>query len=189
MSLKENINYIKEEISAEENYMEKFFKTEQFLKKYKKIVYGLTAVIIVSTIGFYASSYIALQNKIKTNQAFNSLLENPNDKNAIAILKENNPKLLKISVFMQDQTKTTDVEFLKELNLYSLAIKENNIDKLSSVSQSQDFLLKDFATFNKALIQTKNKKYQNAKESLKLISTTSQIAALSKMLNHFLLTK
>jgi hypothetical protein len=129
------------------------------------------------------------QNKLAVNKAFNILLENPNDKNAIIILKENNPKLLKVASFIQDSSKTNDIEFLKELSLYSLAIKENNIDKISTVSQNQNFLLKDFAIFNKALIQAKNKKYQDSKESLKLISETSEIAALSKLLEHYLLTK
>ncbi len=189
MSLKEDINYIKQEISTEESFMEKFFKTEQFYKKYKTLIYSITGIFILAIVGFYSSSYIAQQNKLEANEAFNILLKDPTDQNAIAILKDKNPKLLEISKFIKDSTAETNIEFLKELSLYSIAMKNNNLDKLSNVSLNQNFLLKDFAIFNKALIQTKNLKYDDARESLKLIPITSNIAALSKMLSHFLLTK
>ena len=38
MSLKENVSYIKDEISTEEQFFENFFKIEKFYKKYKKII-------------------------------------------------------------------------------------------------------------------------------------------------------
>ncbi|RLA78574.1 MAG: hypothetical protein DRG78_14785, partial [Epsilonproteobacteria bacterium] len=189
MSLKEDINYIKEEISTEESFMEKFFKTEQFYKKYKNIIIGGISVIIIAIVGFYISGYITEQNKIESNKAFNILLEDSTNANAIAVLKERNPKLLEVVNFTKNGTTNTDIEFLKELSLYSSAMKENNIDKISSVSQNQNFLLKDFAMFNKALIQTENQKYLDAKETLKQIPESSDIAALSKMLAHFLITK
>jgi hypothetical protein len=189
MSLKEDINYIKEEISTEENFMEKFFKTEQFYKKYKNIIIGGISVFIIAIVGFYISSYMTEQNKIEANKAFNVLMEDPKNEKAIAILRERNPKLLEVVNFTKNDTTNTDMEFLKELSLYSVAMKENNIDKISLVSQNQNFLLKDFAVFNKALIQTQNQKYLDAKETLKQISESSDITALSKMLAHFLITK
>ncbi|MEA2018892.1 MAG: hypothetical protein U9N59_10635 [Campylobacterota bacterium] len=189
MSLKEDINYIKEEISTEESFMEKFFKTEQFYKKYKNTIIGGVSVIVIAIAGFYISSYLTEQNKIEANKAFNTLLTDSTNKEAIAILKENNLKLLEVINFTKNSTSNTDIEFLKELDLYSKAMKENNIDKISAVSQNQNFLLKDFAIFNKALIQTQNEKYLDAKETLKQIPESSDIVALSKMLAHFLITK
>ena len=189
MSLKEDINYIKEEITAEESFMEKFFKTEQFYKKYKGVILGGAAILIISVVGIYISNYMAEQNTIKTNKAFNILVEDSTNKDAIEILKANNPKLLKVATFMKDTSVPTDVEFLKELSLYSEAVKENNIDKIAQVSQNQDFLLKDFAVFNKALIQTQNEKYIDAKETLKQIPEKSDVIALAKLLQHFLITK
>ena len=189
MSLKENINYIKEEISTEESFMEKFFKTEQFLKKYKTLIVGGVSVLVIAVVGFYISSYITQQNKVDSNKAFNTLLVDPKNKEAISVLKENNPKLLEVILFTNGDKTTTDLEFLKDLNLYSIAMKENSIDKIASISQNQKFLLKDFAVFNKALIQTQNQKYIDAKETLKQISESSSITALSKMLSHFLITK
>jgi len=189
MSLKENVDYIKNEISAEESYMEKFFKVERIYKKYKKTIIASIIIIILAVIGFYTSSHFEEKNKLQANIALNTLLENPNDKEALAILEVKNPKLYEIYQYNLDNTKNTTVTFFNELALYTKAIKENSIDKLTSVTQKQEFLLKDFALFNKALIQAQNEQYREAKETLKLIETNSEVSPLSKMLEHFLLTK
>jgi len=189
VSLKDNINYVKQEISAEESFMENFFKVEKFYKKYKSVIIIAISIIIVATIGYYISNYISNQNKIEANKAFNVLLASPNDQEALNTLKEKNQKLYSVALFMQNNTATNEVEFLKELSLYAQAINEENISKISEVTQNQDFLLKDFALFNKALILAQNKEYKEAKETIKLIPENSNIKVLAKMLEHFLLTK
>ena len=189
MSLKEDVDYIKKEISAEESYIENFFKIEKFFKKYKKILLTLVAAIILSIIGYYTSSYITEKNTLHANIAFNTLLKNPNDKEALAILKTKNPKLYEIFQYKIDTTKETNAEFFKQLVQYKNAIKENSIEKIDEVTQEQNFLLKDFALLNKALIQTEKSQYTEAKETLKLISDKSEVSPLAKMLEHFLLTK
>jgi len=189
VSLKENIDYVKEEISTQESFMENFFKIEKFYKKYKSAIIVVIAVAIVGVIGYYVSNYITLQNKIESNKAFNTLLENPSDKEALATLKEKNKKLYNIALFMKDSSTNNEIEFLKELSLYSQAIKEQDIQKLSSVTQSQDFLLKDFALLNKALLLVEKQQYKEAKETIKQISKDSNINVLVQMLEHYLLTK
>ena len=189
MSLKEDVKYIKKEISAEESYMESVFKIEKNFKKYKTLIIGVSVVIFLSVIGLYVSSYLAEQNKIQANIAFNTLLKNPNDKEAMAILEAKNPKLYEISKYRFDDTKIIDAAFFNELALYTKAINEQNIDGLNSVTQKQDFVLKDFALFNKALIQAKAENFTDAKETLKLIAPKSEVSPMAKMLEHFLLTK
>jgi hypothetical protein len=189
MSLKDDVDYIKKEISAEESYMENFFKVEKLFKKYKITIIAITIIIVVSVIGFYVSSYISDKNKLQANVALNTLLKNPNDKEALAVLEVKNKKLYEIYQYRQDDTKVIDVKYFKELALYTNAIKENSLQKLNNVTQKQEFLLKDFAIFNKALIQAQEKKYAEAKETLQLISDKSEVSPLGKMLEHFLLTK
>ena len=189
MSLKDEVDYIKKEISTEESFIENFFKVEKFYKKYKKVIFGTVSVIIVAVLGISVSSYMAEQTKIEANKAFNKVLENPNDANALSILKTSNKKLYDIALYMQDNKKSTNTEFLKELAVYSAAIEKNSSDNISAAFQNQKFILKDFAIFNKALIQAKNGQYQDAKESLKLIPISSEVNSLVKMLEHFLLVK
>jgi len=189
VSLKENIDYVKKEISTEESFMESFFKIEKIYKKYKLVIIAIITIIVVGTIGYYISNYIQLQNKIAANESFNKLLENPNDKEALDALKEKNKKLYDIVLFMQDSSAATEVGFLKELSIYSQAIKEQDVAKLTSVTQEQNFLLKDFALFNKALILVQKQQYKEAKEAIKQIPDNSNLNVLVKMLEHYLLTK
>lgn len=189
MSLKENVDYIKEEISTEETFLEKFLQLEKFYKKYKKVIFGVASISFLFFIGVNISNYIKEQDLIKDNMMFNKVLSNNEDKISLEYLKQNNQQLYKLAIYMKNKDSATDLEFLKELSIYSKAIKENNIDKISSVSVKQDFLLKDFAIFNKALIQAQNKQYKEAKETLSVIAITSDVRKLVDMLNHFLLTK
>ncbi|MGB5866294.1 MAG: hypothetical protein WBG69_00315 [Arcobacteraceae bacterium] len=189
MSLKEDVEYIKKEISAEESYIENFFKVEKIFKKYKKLIIATVVIIFVSVIGYYISSYITQKNTMQANIAFNALIKNPNDTEALAVLKAKNSKLYEIYQYKLDTSKKTDVEFFSELVQYTEAIKENSIEKITSVTQKQKFLLQDFALLNKAIIQAQNTQYSDAKDTLKLINDKSEVAPLSKMLEHFLLTK
>ena len=52
-----------------------------------------------------------------------------------------------------------------------------------------NFLLKHYAIFQKALIQTINKNYTDAKETLRLIPDSSPVSQVANRLKHFLLTK
>ena len=63
------------------------------------------------------------------------------------------------------------------------------MDELTNLSMQNDFLLKEFAIFNKALLLSNEGKYDDAKATLKLIPQTSKAFELANLLNHYLLTK
>jgi tetratricopeptide (TPR) repeat protein len=189
MSLKENVDYIKKEISTEESFLESVFKAENFYKRYKKVILGAAAVAVVALIGTGVSGYINEQNTIAANEAFNKVLEDPKDTKALEELKSLNPKLYQLAVYSNDKSQKIEIDFFKELSLYSEAVESQNSEKIGSLSQNQNFLLKDFALFNKALIEAKQGKYKEAKETLGLIPSTSDVTGLAKMLEHYLLTK
>ena len=189
MSLKEDINSVKKELSAEESFLESFLKVERFYKKNKTAIIGGITAVVIGIIGFYTYSYLQLQEKIKVNQAFNKVLENPTDKTAMEDLKVKSDKLYQIALFMQTNTSNSDNEFLTQLSLYTEAIKKNDTLKLGMVAQNQNFLLKDFALLNKAIIEAKNGEYTKAKESLKVIPENSDAKMLVQMLQHYLMTK
>jgi len=189
MSLKQDVDNIKKEFSAEESYIEKVFKFEKFFRKYKIIIIALVIVIILATIAYYVSDHFEQKNKLQANQAFNTLLQNPNDTEALALLEVKNPTLYKIFQFNLNNETNTDVEFFKQLALYTQAINKEDIEALTTATQQQSFILKDFALFNKALIQAQNNEFEEAKETLKLIEGQSEVSPMAEMLQHFLLTK
>ncbi len=193
MSLKENVNYVKDEISSEEKFLEGFVKTERFYKKYKMLIIAAVIIVVVGLIGFYTTKYFQGQNKLEANIAFNKFLDNPKDSAAMATLKEKNQQLFQIAEYINatKEGKNTDVQvkYLKDLTQYQKALAAKNTNELNTVSMQNDFLLKEFAIFNKALIQTEQGKFEDAKATLKLIPADSKVNDLVNVLKHYLVTK
>ena len=75
------------------------------------------------------------------------------------------------------------------MSKYQVALANKNVDELTNLSMQNDFLLKEFAIFNKALFLTNEGKFSEAKTTLALIPQTSKAYELAKLLNHYLLTK
>jgi len=192
MSLKDNMDFVKEELNSEEKFLESFVKVERFFKKYKVLIISAIVIVVLGVIATGVTSYLKEQNKIEANIVFQKVLNNPNDTKALESLKSLNTKLYGIALYNQKGIQKNDsinTEFFKELTAYKNAVKEQNIEKLNSISMEKDFLLKEFAIFNKALILANKGKYKEAKDTLKLIPETSQVKDLVTLLNHYLITK
>ena len=193
MSIKENVDYVKTELSSEEKFLENFVKSERFFKKYKTLIFGVIAALIIGVIAFFIKNALDESNKFEANIAFNKVLVNNNDAQALATLKEKNQQLYDVAKFLQlkNETKPEEINLplLKELSKYQIALNEKSISQLDNLSMQNDFLLKEFAIFNKALFLTNEGKFSEAKTTLALIPQTSKAYELAKLLNHYLLTK
>ena len=193
MSIKENVDYVKTGLSSEEKFLESFVKSERFFKKYKTLIFAFVIIIIVGIIGFFIKENLAQSNKLKANIAFNQVLENSNNDQALATLKDKNPQLYDIALYLQAKKEAKvaqiSVPLLKELSKYQTALANKNISELDNLSMQNDFLLKEFAIFNKALLLTNEGKFNEAKTTLALIPQTSKAFELAKLLNHYLITK
>ena len=193
MSIKENVDYVKTELSSEEKFLENFVRSERFFKKYKTLILSFIIIVIVGFIGVFIKTKIDESNKFEANLAFNKVLENNNDTKALADLKAKNKDLYEIALYLQakKEAKTieTNVPLLKELSKYETALVNKSIAELDNLSMQSDFLLKDFAIFNKALFLANEGKFAEAKTTLALIPQTSKAFELAKLLNHYLLTK
>lgn len=193
MSIKENVDLVKDELSNEEKFLESFVKIERFYKKYKLIILSLITLLAVSSIAYFVKKNIDESNKIEANIAFNKLLSNPKDKEALDVLKNKNKNLYDIMIYIQAKKENKNAEisvpYLKQLASYEEALKNKNISALEKVSLESNFLLKEFALFHKALLLTNDGKYKEAKKVLSEIPKDSKANELANLLNHFLLTK
>jgi hypothetical protein len=191
MSIKENVSYIKDEISSEEKFFESFFKVEKFYKKYKFAIIGAVITIISYIAITSIINYQKEKNLTISNNIYTKVLANPKDTKDLAKLKEINSKLYDITKYQisKDKTITTNVEYLNNITRYNKAVQTKDIKTLDSLILNPNFLLKDFALFNKALILCDNKNYTKAKTTLATIPDNSPVSPLSNMLKHYLLTK
>lgn len=192
MSIKENVNYVKDELSSEEKFLENFVKGERFFRKYKTLIFAIVVLAIIVPIGYVIKKELDESNKLEANAAFNKFLESKDEK-ALATLKDKNEKLYEIALFLQARKDNKTVEIntpvLKELAKFQIAMESKNTKELENLSMQNDFLLKEFAIFNKALLLTNEGKFEEAKTALKQIPQTSKATELANLLNHYLLTK
>ena len=83
MSIKENVDYVKEELSSQEKFLENFVKGERFYKKYRTLIFAFIAIIVVGSIGTIIKNNMDEANKLEANLAFNKVLQNSNDAQAL----------------------------------------------------------------------------------------------------------
>ncbi len=193
MSLKENVDFIKKELDSEEKFLENFVKVERFYKKNKKILFGIVVLVGISIVGYAVKGYLDEQNKIESNIAFSQFLEDNKNEKALETLQKTNNNLYQVALYIKSKDGASKEnitnEYLNDLLLYKEAVETKNINELDKLSLQNEFLLKDFAILNKALLLTQENKFSEAKESLNLIPAESKAYELATKLNHYLLTK
>jgi hypothetical protein len=158
----------------------------------QKLVPFMVVIYIGASLWILASFYTQIDDAIILilNEAFNTLLENPQDKTAIAILKDTNPKLLTIVNYITNkQNKIVDVQYLDEISRYNIAIENNDMKTIDKQILNSTFLLKEYAIFQKALIQTLSDDFVSSKKTLEQIPQNSPVSQLANRLKHYLLTK
>ncbi len=195
MSLKENIEMVKEELNSEEQFFEKAVQTERFVKKYKKPLISLVAVAILA-IGVSSAYSLKVQSDTDAaNTALNVLMVDANDAKAQETLKSINPKLFDVWSLSQ-ALKSKDKEALRSLESskalvvadlaeYELAALENDKSKLQSYAQKSDALYKDLALIEAAVLMMENGEKKEARAQLSMIDINSPVYELAQSLAHY----
>ena len=195
MSLKENIEMVKNELNSEEQFFEKAVQTERFVKKYKKPLIGLITAAILA-IGTGSAYDIYTQNKIdQSNAAFNVLMADPDDQAAQEQLKTLNPKLYDVWS-LSKALKSKDQETLRtlqsskalavaDLAAYELSAIEEDAEGLESYAQKSGALLKDLALIEAAVLLMEKGDVKSAKEKLSMIDINSPLYESAQSLAHY----
>ncbi len=194
MSLKENMKVLKEELSAEEQILESVIKAEGFWKKYKKIILTLLTVVFLAIAWKLISEYLHQQSLEKANLAYNQLMTNPNDADAKARLKSENPKLYELFTYQQvarvsDPAKLeTSLKEIKDPNLRDLLtyqIASLKKSGLSSYATKEGAILRDLARYQSAYLLLKEGKIKEAQAKLAQISQQSALYPLAQNLKNY----
>jgi hypothetical protein len=199
MSTKENIDFIKKELSNEEKFLETSMKMENFWKKYKVLVLSSAVVIGLGVIGYFANESFKQKDLIASNEAYAKLLKNPEDTTSLDILKSKNEKLYNIFQFQQ-AIQSADIKQLesiasKNIDIYSslaqleVALLKKDLDALTKYTYKDKALLKDYASLQEAFLLIEKKDYKKAKTRLDSISSESTVANFANTLKHYLIIK
>ena len=187
MAIKEDLTQIKQEIGAQEQFLESMIKGERFFRKYKKFMIIAIIVAVIAIIGFYSNKIIN-DNRIEdANLAYSKLILNPNDANALSILKEKEPNLYALFSLQQklDKNETNGISELANL-------KVNPIVKdiiLSQNGNANNQILSEYSTLLKGFELLKQNKIKEANDEFNKISLDSQLQTLVKNLKHYQVIK
>lgn len=189
MSLKENIDYMKTELTAQEQFLENFVKAEKIFKKYKILIFGALVGVILLVIAMFSYDYMEEQNKIKANLAFNEFLADTNNQQALDKLKANNKNLYEIAMHIKDENHIPDVAIFKEIAMFQNAVKSGDTKTIDTLLSNNNFLFKDYAVVIKALQAIKADDYKSAQETIKMLPKDSMSSDLASLLEHYIATK
>ena len=161
---------VKEEIKEEESLLLKVFQLEKFVKKYKKPLIAGLVILVIAIIGIQINNYMKTQNLIKTNEAYNKLLQNPNDKKALSILKDNKAlfRLYLLKTSNNDIKKLQVVAqgngIIANIAKYQIAVLKGNIQDIENYTLSLDDVYKDLALLNLERLYLQKNNHKKAKE-------------------------
>lgn len=195
MSLKENIQTLKDELSSEEKFFESAIRTERFIKKYQKplMVSVISLLLVVGgSIAYQAYDQAKVEN---SNTALNTLLSNPVDKEALKTLSQENSLLFEL-YSLSKAIKESDIKSLESLQkskslevadmaAYETAVLKNDHNALENYTKRQDAIYQDMALIELAVILIQKGDIQSAHTKLALIKEDSAVYPTAQMLSHF----
>ncbi|RAX54874.1 hypothetical protein CCY99_01635 [Helicobacter sp. 16-1353] len=196
MSIKNNLNYIKNEFSNDEKILESAFKLEILYKRYKHIIWGLGILILFGICAYGIHSYYNEYNAKKYSNVYSSLLENPNDTALKEQLQKGNPTLYSMFI-LQQALKNGNLSELESLSkdknslissiaLYHLGSFDRNISQLEQVDK---YALGDLSKLQQAYELIDENKISEAQIILDKIPQDSQLNELKQLLKHYMITK
>ena len=127
---------ITEGLKEDEKALVAAFGLERLYKKHKIKIWIIIAAIVLFFVGKIVMDTIETAKIQKANDALARLEANPNDREALKLLKENKPKLY-------------------DLYLFAQAAKEKNAAQLKSLAKSDEPVIADSATYHHSLLEKK----------------------------------
>jgi len=195
LSLKENLNMVRDELNTEEKFFEKAVMTERFVKKYKKFIIATVAVIVVvvATSIIYG---ISEQNRIESaNATLAQLQTNPKNEAALASLESLSPALHDAWIYSQsiannnvaelEKLKNSKTLIVNDVSTYEAAQSKSDLASLQSYEEQQNAIYKDLAYVMSAVLLMQDGKIDEAHNKLSMIGVNSPLAKIATTLMHY----
>ena len=195
MSIKENIQTLKDELSAEEKFIENAIRTERFVKKYQKPLMASVISLLLAVggaIGYQAYDQAKMEN---SNAALNALLANPGDAGALKNLQKENTALYELYV-LSKAIKAGDTKVLKSLveakspeiadiAAYETAVLTKDQKALENYAKKQEGIYQDMALIEMAVTLIQKGDTASAHSKLAMIKEDSAMYPTAQILSHF----
>jgi len=195
LSLKENIDMVKDELNSEEKFFEKAVITEKFVKKYKNIMIGGVVAIVLVVAGNMLYSFNKSENVKEANIALAELNQDPSSATAKSKLKSLSKELYDVWSYSQavankdmkalEELKSSKTLIVSDLANYELASASGDQDKLSDYTMKQNAIYKDLALVQNAILYINKNEVQKAHQELKKVPQSSNLNKIATALLHY----
>jgi hypothetical protein len=195
LSIKNDIDMVKEELNSEEKFFEKAVITEKFVKKYKNVMIGAVVAIVV-LVGANIAYDMNKDSQIKAaNSALLILSEDATNSEALLTLKSISDELYDVWLYSNAVAKK-DMATIKELRSssaimvgdlakYEIAQDSKDASALDEYASKQDAVYRDLALVQSAIILMGNNEIEKAHEELSKISAESSLNKIANALLHY----
>lgn len=195
MSLKENVNYIKEEIGQEEKMLEGLIRFEGWFRRYKTPLLGALTLLLAAWIGSAGYAWYQENRAQKASAIYEKLLKDPSQDALKAELAALSPELHELFLFQQASQKgeKAALEALKDsknpiiasMVAYQLASLAGEASSLASYTAKEGVLFGDLARVSEAYLLFKEGKNAEAKGALEKVALDSPIKGIARFLEHY----
>lgn len=187
MSIKDELQHVKEELTGDEKILESAFKLERLYKKNKVLIWGIALLIVVGFGGTTAWNGYQ-QSKLNTaNTAFLTLQENPKDGTALKTLQSNNPKLYalyELSQALKSESAATLKTFASGSDALIADVARYHAGALEGKPVDSTYY-HDLSVVEEAWIDLKAGKKVTARSKLSLVGENSPLAKIAQLLKHY----
>ena len=195
MSLKENMQVLKEGLNSEEKFFESAVRTERFVKKYQKPMIASVVVLLLAlggSVGYKSYQEIKME---RANKALTTLLSNPADTSAMKALSENSTSLSELYLLSKalhekdskslQSLQNASTSEVADIATYESAVLGGEPKSLDAYSKKQGGLYQEFAIVELAVLSIQKGEAQSAHTSLGTIKEDSALYPLAQMLSHY----
>ncbi len=193
MSIKENLEQVRNEFKSDEKLLEGAFRLEKFFKRYKWVLLFIVVAFIAYLGDTKIQDYKREQTRERTTQIYNEALESPNNLALQERLKEVAPELYDLYQFAK-ASETNDANAFKRLSQSSNEIVKTFARYFyASLSRDKNLLekspiLKEMSALQEVgLLYEENSKDAiiKAHQSLSTIPISSSLYAMISVLKHY----
>ena len=195
MSLKNDIEMVKEELNSEEKFFEKAVITEKFVKKYKNLMIAAVVGIVV-LVGANIAYDFNKQSQIRAaNDALLVLSKDAQNSEALLTLKSISPDLYDVWIYSNAVAKGDMLTIKKLINSkaimigdlasYEVALDSKDPQTLDSYASKQNAVYRDLALVQSAILLMGNAEIEKAHERLSKISSQSSMNKIAVALLHY----
>jgi len=195
LSLKNNLDMVKEELNSEEKFFEKAVITEKFVKKYKNLMIASVIGVVILISGNIAYDINKQNTKDAANEALLELMKDSTSATALTRLESLSPTLRDVWVYSQavvskdtaalESLKSSNDVIISDLASYELAVESKDRATLDSYALKQNSIYKDLAHIQSAVLLIESGNTTEAQEKLSLISIDSSLAQVAASLMHY----